>query len=102
MLYKVLKFPVFTKHHLLGYLITFTCLLFKETFNCDSQTVRLFYVLDYEIARLAFDDGGATYYQATSALLWCRPGEVVGRFYNVNVYNMYILLEGFNEDRMLE
>ena len=25
----------FIKHHLLGYLITFTCLLFKETFNCD-------------------------------------------------------------------
>ena len=49
-----------------------------------------------------WDDGGATYYQDTSALLWRRPGELVGRFYNVNVYNMYILLEVFKEDHMLD
>ena len=36
------------------------------------------------------------------ALLWRRPGELVGRFYNVNVYNMYILLEVFKEDHMLD
>ena len=45
-----------------------------------------------------WDDGGATYYQDTSALLWRRPGELVGRFYNVNVYNMYILLPSKNEN----
>ena len=41
------------------------------------------------------------YYQDTSVLLWRQPGDLVGRFYNVNVYNMYILLEVFNEDHML-
>ena len=47
---------------------------------------------------------GATYYQDAPVLLWRRPGEFVGRFYNVNVYNMYILLQVFffNEDHMLD
>ena len=49
-----------------------------------------------------WDDGGATYYQDTSALLWRRPGELVGRFYYVNVYNMYILLEVFKEDHIVD
>ena len=48
------------------------------------------------------DDGGATYFQNMLALLWRRPGELVGRFYSVNVYNMYILLEVFKEDHMLD
>ena len=49
-----------------------------------------------------WDDGGAAYYQDMLALLWRQPGELVGRFYNVNVYNMYILLEVFKEDHMLD
>ena len=62
----------------------------------------MFYVIDYEITRLALGRRRSTYYQDMLALLWRRPGELVGRFYNVNVYNMYILLEVFKEDHMLD
>ena len=48
-----------------------------------------------------WDDARATYDQDALALLWRRPGEFVGPFYNVNVYNMYILLEVF-DDHMLD
>ena len=58
----------------------------------------MFYVIDSEITRLALGRRRSN----ILPFLWRRPGELVGRFYNVNVYNMYILLDVFNEEHMLD
>ena len=64
---------------------------------------RLFYVLDYKLPGRTLDVG-TTFDQHMAKMHKRCTGvdlaDLSAAFYNVNVYNMYILLEVFNEDHM--